>query len=301
MDEVLTSIIIVNYKTQYLVLDTIESIIQQTINISYEIIVVDNDSKDNSRTLIYGRYKDTVTYMSLPDNLGFGKANNEGAKVAKGKYLFFLNPDTILISNAVYFLSIFMENNPSTGICGGNLFTKELKPTHSCMPIQPSVFLELDSLLNHIPLILAHGIKFDFNTSDKPLKVADIIGADIMIRADLFRTLNGFDPDFFLYFEETELAYRVQKSGYSVYSVPDAKIIHLEGKSSESKISERKYALISRKLYYKKTQKFANRIIIDLIFMTKCIVLIFCSIVSFNKAYVKYWLFALKNGMIELW
>lgn len=295
------SVIIVNYKTQKLLLDTINSVFEKTQNIDFEIIVVDNNSDDNSKKTIEEKYGNTVQFIGLKENIGFGRANNEGAKYAKGKFLFFLNSDTILINNAIKILADFLEKNEEVGICGGNLYFDDLSPAHSCMPKRPSVFLEFSSVFAFIPFKILWGKRFDFNTSGMSKEVADIIGADLMIRTDIFKKLGGFSADFFLYFEESELAHRVSISGYKIFSVPDAKIIHLEGKSTTSDIKKRKYALISRKIYYKKTHNYFQRLLIDSIFIVKCFVGIIMSIATKKKEYVKYWLYALKKGMIEIW
>lgn len=295
------SVIFVNYKTADYLKMSIQSIIDNSSNVNYELIVVDNNSCDNSYDVVQLFKELDIRYISLPDNIGFGRANNEGAKIARGNYLFFLNTDTKLLNNAIFELFHFMENNPKVGICGGNLYSENLKETHSCMPTRPSVGMELDSLLCHIPYKIRYGKRFDFNSSSKPQKVADIIGADLMIRKVIFDKLGGFDPDFFLYFEETELANRVENAGFDIYSIPNAKIIHLEGKSMKSVINMRKMALVSRKIYYLKTQTKTNRIIIDLIFVAKCSILMLLSALSLNRVYSNYWFYALKNGMIELW
>jgi GT2 family glycosyltransferase len=299
--DITVSVIIINYKTENLIINAISSVFEHTKDVSYEIIVVDNNSNDNSQMLLTNKFDDKIGYIPLKENIGFGKANNVGAKISNGKYLFFLNSDTILLNNSIKILSDFLENNENVGVCGGNLYTEDLKPTHSCMPILPSLLLEIDSVFGHIPLRLFWGAKFDFNTTNKPRKVADIVGADLMIRTNLFNKIEGFDPDFFLYNEESELAYRVKNNGYSVYCIPDAHIIHLEGKSMTSDISKRKFGLVSRKLYYKKTQKYFNRILIDLVFIIKCLLGIAISTLILKKNYVKYWSFSLKNGMVELW
>lgn len=297
----IVSVIIVNYKTDTLVVNLISSVFNNTQNITFEIIVVDNNSNDNCLKMISEEFNMRVKFIALKENIGFGKANNEGAKIAAGKYLLFLNSDTLLINNAIYILAHFLDTYQKVGICGGNLYNYNLKPTHSCMPVLPSIFLEIDSLLLHIPLTIIYGRKFDFNTTDKPLKVADIIGADLMIRSDLFERINGFDPAYFLYIEETDLAYRVKKKGYEIFSVPEAKIIHLEGKSMPNDIISRKYVLTSRKIFYKKTQSKPNRIFIDLIFSLKCFCAIAFSASTFNKKLFNYWIYTLKNGGIELW
>ena len=97
------SIIIVNYKTVSLILKCLDSIQRLTRKISYEIIVVDNNSNDDFATYIQQQYPE-VKCVSLPENMGFGRANNEGVKLAKGRNILFLNPDTILLNDAISIL-----------------------------------------------------------------------------------------------------------------------------------------------------------------------------------------------------
>ena len=117
------SIIIINYNTISFLIDAVDSIFAKTEGIEYEIIVVDNNSNDNSKTIIMEKYGKKVIYLSLPENIGFGRANNEGAKIAKGRNLFFLNPDTLLLNNATKILSDYLvmdtmvHNRFSTVLC----------------------------------------------------------------------------------------------------------------------------------------------------------------------------------------
>jgi GT2 family glycosyltransferase len=250
------SIIIVNYNTVVLLCNAINSIIEKTKDVKYEIIVVDNNSADNSENIVSQKYGDRVTYIKLQENIGFGRANNEGAKYAKGKYLFLLNPDTILLNNAVKFLADFLEENINAGICGGNLFDNKGQAAHSYSMFLPSIMWELNIMFSYRLQKLVYGKNAQFNNTNKANKVGYITGADLMIRADLFNYLNGFDPNFFMYFEETELTYRVRKAGYKIYCIPQAKIIHLEGEAFAGKWEKRiKLTLESRRKYYKKTHK----------------------------------------------
>ena len=134
------SIIIVNYNTEKLVIDCINSIINKTTNINYEIIVVDNNSDNGSfnkiiDTFPISSYINTncldIKFIRNEQNIGFGLANNEGFKQAKGEYLFCLNPDTIIVNNAIKILYDFMENNTECGACGGNLYDLNMKYVHS--------------------------------------------------------------------------------------------------------------------------------------------------------------------------
>lgn len=255
------SIIIINYNTLELTKNTIESVFEKTGELNYEIILVDNASTDGSVEFFENNYKDKIIFIKNNENLGFGRANNIGVKYAKGKYLFLLNSDTLLINNAIKILYDFMEKNNDCGVCGGNLYTEELLPTSSYrkkMMGYETEFIE--------PLILGVSNRIFrlfkksewnypfFNFKDINLKVEIIIGADFFIRQDLYRELSGFDTDFFMYHEESEFCFRILRKGYKIYNVPTAKIIHLEGKSS--KFKEKKFE-IERKgkyLFFLKTK-----------------------------------------------
>ena len=138
------SIIIVNYNTYDLTLDCINSIKEKTNNIKYEIIVVDNNSPNR---IIENLKLENVRLVLNSKNGGFGYANNIGNKYAKGKYLFFLNSDTILMNNAIFELFEFMEKKSNVGICGGNLYTLEHKPTISFERFKPSLINTVDNYL----------------------------------------------------------------------------------------------------------------------------------------------------------
>ena len=251
------SIIIVNYNIISLLIVAVDSVLEKTEGIEYEIIVVDNNSSDNSKNILAEKYGDRVIYFALPENIGFGRANNEGAKIARGRNLFFLNPDTILLNNAVKILSDFMDNNPRVGCCGGNLFDVDGNPTNSfARLITLSIIETFNVLFGNLLNKIIYRKNINFNYTNKPLKVCWITGADLMIRKYVFDRLHGFDPAFFMYCEEVELEYRVRKAGYKVFSVPYAKIIHLEGKSFSSDYDKINKYLISKKIFMQKTNNF---------------------------------------------
>jgi GT2 family glycosyltransferase len=124
------SIIIVNYNTSILLKNCIASVFAETKRISFEIIVVDNNSSDDSVSMMKSEYPD-VMLLAKNENAGFGRANNEAALTAAGKYLFFLNSDTYLRNDAISILFEFMELNSECGICGANLTDFEGNPIHS--------------------------------------------------------------------------------------------------------------------------------------------------------------------------
>lgn len=250
--EVDVSVIIVNYKTVGLIIDAIESIFNKTEGITFEIIVVDNHSGDDSGRILQDCFGGRVTYLSLSENIGFGRANNAGVVIASGRNIFFLNPDTLLINNAIHLLSNFLDNHPECGIVGGNLYNDKLQPTNSHNKRLPSIFDEVDQAFGRMLSRLVYGKNTLFNYTNIPIEVGFICGADLMIAKRVIDEVGCFCPDFFMYYEETELAYRVGKAGYKIMNVPSASIIHLEGKSFTQSENREYRSLLSRKIYFAK-------------------------------------------------
>jgi GT2 family glycosyltransferase len=223
------SVIIVNYHTRSLTAACIDSLFEKTEGLTFEVILVDNASTDGSREH-FGQ-DSRIHYVYQEENLGFGRANNVGIGLATGRYVFFLNSDTLLLNNAVKVLADFLDSHPRAGACGGNLFTQDLQPAPSFLRYRPSVYDELNQLLRDVPDRLLFGRNLDFNHTGRPMKVGYITGADLMVRREVLEKTGGFDPSFFMYYEETELCHRMTKRGWQIYSVPEAHIIHLGGAS----------------------------------------------------------------------
>ena len=226
------SIIFVNYKTPKMTADAINSVKEKTKGINYEIIVTDNSNDlEEYNELVKCINDNNVLVIDAKANLGFGKANNLAAKEAKGDYLFFLNTDTSLINDAISILANYLDNNPNTGIVGGNLYTKNMKPNHSFNKNEKNIRAELmeNSIISMLFKCISRKRK-DFNYTDKSISIKGwICGANLMMRKDIFKQLNGFDKDIFMYAEETLLCYQTIKLGFDIYNIPEAKIIHFDG------------------------------------------------------------------------
>ena len=262
------SIIIVNYKTKELVVNCISSIIKKTNGISYEIIIVDNNSNDGCQQTLNTLFpNEQITFLMQNTNIGFGKANNEGIKIAKGRNILFLNPDTVLINNAIKELSFFLDDNMKVGICGGNLYDENMIPTQSFFRTMPSITWELSILtFRKIEKLVYRGSN-EFNLTKHPIEVGYITGADLMTRREVLDEIGYFSPDFFMYYEETDLCCRARKHGYKVVNIPTAKIQHLEGRSfdnAKSTVNEKKIKMMeeSRLTYYNKNTDSQAKIII---------------------------------------
>ena len=282
------SIIIVNYNTSVLIRDLIATIEEKTEGITYEIIVVDNNPTEQF-TMDMKDYLDKIIYLPLKENVGFGRANNEGLKVAKGRNIFFLNPDTLLVNNAIKILSDYLDTNEKVGVCGGNLYDPKMNPNHSFMPMLPSPIWDINFLMFGLIFRLICGKNIQFNFTNKPLKVGYITGADMMIRRNVLNEVGSFDSDFFMYYEETELTYRIRKAGYESHSVPSAKIIHLEGKSCETSERREKMKNVSKKIYYSKTQSSFNYRLSSFLFkIYSCLRLTLYKLIGNSEKY-KYW------------
>lgn len=292
------SIIIVNYNTCRILFECIASVYEKTKAVSYEIIVVDNASPDSSAEYIQSKYPQ-VRLIALNHNLGFGGANNEGVKVATGKFVFFLNPDTILLNDAVSLLYDYMTAHRQAGICGVNLYTKEQDPNVSYLPF-PSYMKELVSIFKFGKAENPDIRKYhNFGTAGKVN--AFISGAAMMIRKNDLDQYGGFDSDFFMYYEDTELCYRFIKKGMELHSLPDARIIHLQGMAGEAaggelKLKASRMILQSRFLYFKKVNGRIAALFLKRMYHLKCFIATALFRILKNKQRVNYWE-SMKSGL----
>lgn len=282
------SIIYVNYKTGKLIQDSIFSIKKNTKNVLYEIIVVDNNSLDGSIEEIEKKNPDILVLKSKV-NVGFGRANNLGIACARGKMIFFLNPDTLLLNNAVDILYSYLNSSKNVGACGGNLLNVHQKPNLSFGRLFPSLFSELLSIFYLSPFFVHKRKSTFYNYTDKPMSVASIVGADLMVRKSLLDKIGGFSPDFFMNYEETELCYRIKKAGYKIMSVPDALIIHLEGASDYVSQSRSQLFYDGKYVYFKKIHGNIGVYLLYMIYLVKCNLRLFQFLILNRKDKIEYW------------
>jgi len=233
------SVIIVSYNTKELTKKAIQAVIDKTEGIEYEIIVIDNDSKDGSAEELKKTFQDKITLIESKENLGFGRANNLGIKYAKGKYIFLLNSDTELINNAIKIFYDYMEQNIQVGVCGGNLYNLNDVPEQGFMMYRNSIgsflfwrYLEL--FYNIFSKFNKKKNYYRFNYSNKVKEVGYISGADMFIRKEALEKSGLFDETFFMYGEDVDLNFRIRNCGYLIKSVPQAKIYHYVSKSSKN-------------------------------------------------------------------
>lgn len=235
------SIIIVNYNTKDLTLNCIDSIYKYTSDVSFEIILVDNNSTDGSKELFSNDRR--VVWVESNENLGFGKANNLGFKYAKGDYIFLLNSDTILLNNAIYILLDYLKNKAST-VVGVGCFLEDkegniIQSEGEYLSISKTLYNKFCSLMS-----LGYSLKNQekINRMDLPSEkqVEVIVGADLLLSRIVIEKYGFFNPRFFMYHEENDLQRRyatLSNKKFILLSTP--RIIHLEGGSSSPSMKKR--------------------------------------------------------------
>lgn len=223
------SIIIVSFNTKKLTEDCLTSVNKSLkgAKIDYETIVVDNVSTDGTREMLKKKFPEVVAIFNT-ENVGFGRANNQGMKVARGEYILLLNSDTIVLNNAIGKLLSFAKQHPNSFV-GAKLLNLDRSPQTSCGPFfsLPVVFASLFLKGDHIGLTRW--------SPSRTRRVDWVSGACIMGPRKLFFDDLFFDEKIFMYMEEIDLLYRAKQKGYRTYFYPRSLIIHLGTGSSTSK------------------------------------------------------------------
>lgn len=223
------SIIIISYNTRTLLDDCLSSV-RRSLGLtgtSAEIIVVDNVSKDGSTEMVKKKYPEVVLIANR-GNVGFGRGNNQGIKIAKGKFIILLNSDTVVEADAISRLVEFSRSHP-TAFVGPKLFNADKTPQTSCGPFftLPVVFAALFLKGDYIGLT---------RQSPKETRFVDwVSGACIIAPKRLFLDGLLFDEGIFMYMEEIDLLMRARKKGYRTIFYPGACITHLGSGSSTNK------------------------------------------------------------------
>lgn len=259
------SVIILSYNTKDITQRTLDSLLAalKKSRITYEVIVIDNNSIDGSQAVLQ-HYP--VKSVFLKKNIGFGKGNNKGLQMAKGRYVLYLNSD-VLHNNVNYdHIISYMDKNTDIGA----LTVKVVLPSNEIDPASHrgfptpwrsfTYYAKLEKLFKSVPVLNRwfggyHLVDKDLNTVHE---VDAITGAYFLTRRDLMDALNGFDEDFFMYGEDLDLAYRVKESGFKVLYYPKYMVTHLKyqsGIKTKNKTIRKeikKHFYQSMKIFYQK-------------------------------------------------
>jgi GT2 family glycosyltransferase len=233
------SIIILNYNTKKLLGNLLSSIFNSDLkNINLEVIVVDNGSKDNSAGFVK-KYFPKVKVIENKKNYGFSKGSNIGAKKAKGKYLLFLNSDTLVFKKTIKKMLGFLDKKTSAAAatCFLKMENGRIDPaSHRGFPTPwaaLSYFLGLEKLFSNSRFFGQY--HKTWKNLKKTHQIDVISGAFFMIRRKIFDSLAGFDEDYFMYGEDIDLCYRLHKKGEKIYFYPHTKAVHLKKRSGRQR------------------------------------------------------------------
>lgn len=226
------SIIIVSWNTKALLKKCLDSIFLYTKGVSYEIIIVDNNSSDGTQEML-ASYPDIKIILNN-QNLGFAKANNQGIRESSGKYIFLLNPDTEITKDAPALLAHYLRDNPSCGIAGPRLLNAggSLQYSVRRFPKLLDQLLILLKLHNLFPKLLPLKKYFMTDFDRKATQPVDqLMGAAIIIKEEVIKKIGMFDENFWRNFEEVDFCLRAQHAGFQICYVPTVAIMHRKAES----------------------------------------------------------------------
>ena len=223
------SIIIPSYNTKQLLSRCLDSIFQSLKNahFSYEVIVVDNASKDGSIELLNKKYPQVIKILNK-ENIGYGKANNQGIQKARGTYVLLLNSDIQVLDGAIEKLFAYSNSHPNEFV-GGKLLNEDHSPQASCGPLYTLPVVAI--------MLFAKGDDWKVTrySPEKIQKVDWVSGACLIGKKQLFLDVGLFDESIFMYMEEIDFLYRAKHKGYTVFFHPDARFVHTGAASSSTK------------------------------------------------------------------
>lgn len=261
------SVIIVNWNTKDLLKQCLTSIYVNLDELSFEVIVIDNASKDGSSQMVKSDFSQ-VNLIENKENLGFSKANNAAIEHAKGNFILLLNPDTIFLDNSIMRIINFIDENDSVGLISCKLLNEDLSVQKSCW-FFPYLWWKLIGALG-IDKILPKFYKkfnFDFENSERAIEVDWVKGAFMLVRNIAFREIGGLSEKFFMYGEDMDLCFRLKKAGWKIYYYPEARIVHLENRSGELAWGDQRIFKVEEAtyLFYKNNYARLNYILLILI------------------------------------
>jgi hypothetical protein len=228
------SIVIVNWNTRDILADCLRSVYEQASELSFEIIVVDNASSDGSQEMVTSQFGE-VTLIKNTENAGFASANNQGMRIAAGRYVLLLNSDTVVLDGAIEKVVAFADNVPDAAVVGCRVLNpdKTLQPTCFMYPSLLNMVLSCSYLYKLMPQSKFFGReRMTWWDREDSRQVDVVTGCFMLIRKIAIDRVGMMDERFLMYAEETDYCYRFKNSGWGIYFTPSSEIIHLGGQSS---------------------------------------------------------------------
>lgn len=253
------SVIILNYNVRYFLELCIKSVEQAITSIDAEIIVIDNNSSDDSCNMVRQTFP-SVKLISNSDNIGFAKANNQAVKQAKGEYICILNPDTVVSEDAFVKLLEFIKAKSNIGAVGCKLIDGSGAFLPESKRNVPVVKVAAQKVFGNGNKYYASNLK-----ENEIGKVDVLVGAFMFMKKEVYNQVGGFDEDYFMYGEDVDLSYKLLQSGLQNYYFGEIECIHFKGESTSKDKKYTKRFYNAMKLFYKK--HFKTNILFDTLVM----------------------------------
>ncbi|MBW8015852.1 MAG: glycosyltransferase family 2 protein [Planctomycetes bacterium] len=251
------SVIIVNWNTRQLLFDCLKSLKDTTNNIIYEVIIVDNNSSDDSVEMVAEHFPDANLIVN-DKNLGFAAANNQGIEISQGRYVLLLNSDTVLYEGAIEKNVVYADENPDAAVFGCRVMNSldDVDMTCFCFPTLRSLFFSITGLEHAFKMNrLFGGERMRWWPRDTFRKIDVVTGVYMFTRKRAIDEVGMMDDSFFFYYEETDWCYRFAKAGWKRLFNPEAVILHVGGGGQSSSNAALKMFVQQQKsclIYFKK-------------------------------------------------
>ncbi|TYB80221.1 glycosyltransferase family 2 protein [Bizionia saleffrena] len=240
------SIIILNYNVRYFLEVCLQSVEAAISSIDAEIIVVDNNSQDDSCAIVRDKFPNVIL-IENKENSGFSKGNNLGFKRAKGEYICILNPDTVVGETTFSSILEYANTKTNLGIVGCKLVDGSGQFLPESKRHIPTPKVAISKMLGRDTTYYVHSLGQDA-VGETPV----FVGAFMLMKYAVYNEVNGFDEDYFMYGEDIDLSYKVLKAGYTNYYFGKTTVIHYKG---ESTLKDKVYAKRfygAMQIFYKK-------------------------------------------------
>ncbi len=243
------SVIILNYNVSYFLRQCILSVQEALVGIESEIIIVDNNSQDDSCQMVK-HFFPKLTLIQNKENVGFSRANNQAVAIAKGEYVCILNPDTAVTKETFKKVLEFAETKNDLGALGVRLIdgTGNYLPESKRNIPQPKVaFYKIMGLKSKKNSYYSNNIN---ENETAPVEV--LVGAFMLLRREVYNQVGGFDEDYFMYGEDIDLSYKLLKANYKNYYVGNVTVLHYKGESTIKDKTYLKRFYGAMHIFYKK-------------------------------------------------
>jgi GT2 family glycosyltransferase len=263
------SLIIVTWNSEQHIRKCLESVRSQAGDLSFEIIVVDNSSRDRTVKTIQ-ESSPSVTLIENQKNLGYAYANNQGIEKSTGRYVLLLNPDTEIRGNALDLMLKFLDANPNAGALGPKLLNPDGSVQPSCreFPGFSTLLWEFSGLSRLFPKSgIFGGWRMGYFNFDRTIEVDQPMGSCLMLRRETLNQVGYFDENFPMFFNDVDLCCRIKAAGWKIFFYADAQVTHHRGASTSK--AKRKMIWLSHLAFYRFFKKhktgWGNRLLLFLL------------------------------------